>query len=161
MSDLLWRQGDAILSAFGRDIGVSCVVRNEVNNWRWPHEVVFSTQADGSRGVPYYPRAFPVGLWRVTTISKEIDPYMAPWFIATDAHQLVEEWEIAERDRLVYVRATGRMVEDYAYGLHCSTSPTTLGCLRIDLEHECRRLVDNINRIIVELDRGVTLEVTA
>jgi hypothetical protein len=156
--DLAWRQGDLSMLAFGRTIGVSCDARNELNGRRGLNEVVFSTQSDGSPGPAYQPRVFPVGLWSVGRPTKETDPYLAPWFIPTDAWQVVDEWSTVERDGLVYV-APVRRIADYAYGLHCSTSLTTLGCLRIDLEYECRRLVDSINRALGE--RAVTMEVSA
>lgn len=158
MSDIVWKRGDLSMVAFGRVLGVSCYVRNELNARRRFDEVVWSTTADLKRGVPYYPREFPVGIWAVGRPEKETDPYLAPYFIPTDAWQLVEQWAITERDKMVYLQPTGVMVRDYAYGIHCSTSPTTLGCLRVDLRFELLRLVDDINR---KLDDGkmVSMEV--
>ena len=106
------------------------------------------------------PAAFPVGVWKVGRPEVEAHPYLAPWFIPTDAHQPVERWHIAEQDRMVYVAGTGEFVEDWAYGIHCSSSQTTLGCIRVARILELRRMVDQINK---ELDEGreVTLEVVA
>jgi hypothetical protein len=76
----------------------------------------------------YQPQFFPVGRWRVTRIDPETDPYMAPFFIATDAHQLVECLD-------------GTVVEDWGYGIHHSTSRTTWGCLNVLSEDDLRWLV--------------------
>lgn len=160
MSELVWKRGDMYMYAFGNRIDCSCNVRNLENGHRRNDEVVFSIRKDGSMGVPYSPQLFPVGLWKVGRPQVEIDPYMRPFFIPTDAHQLVERWHIAERDKMVYVAGTGEMVDDWAYGLHNSTSPTTLGCIRVTLFYELRRLVDDINKA---LDDGsdVSMEVIA
>ena len=160
MSDLVWKRGDMHMLAFGQKIDCSCNVRNLENGWRQRDQVVFSTNADGSMGVPYSPQLFPVGLWKVGRPEVEIDPYLRPFFIPTNAHQLVERWHIAERDKLVYVSGTGELVEDWAYGLHNSTSPTTLGCIRISLFYELRRLVDDINKALDE-GHDVTMEILA
>lgn len=148
------------MMAFGNRIDCSCNIRNLENGWRQLDQVVWSTNSDGSRGVPYSPQLFPVGLWMVGRPEPETDPYLKPFFIPTDAHQAVEEWEIAERDKMVYVKPTGRLVEDWAYGLHNSTSPTTLGCIRVTLFYELRRLVDDINKAL-EDGREVRFEVMA
>ena len=114
----------------------------------------------GEKGVPYMPRMFPKGKWNVLAVLPKSDPYMAPEFISTDAHQLVDEWNVrAKRDgELRYDVPSGRKVEDWGYGLHNSTSSTTLGCGRIMESGDREWLTSLIKR---ELGKGemVTLEV--
>jgi hypothetical protein len=74
------------------------------------------------------PRPFPKGMWIITGILPKDDPYEAPEFISTNAHQPVEEWEEIDGH---YGEKTGKVIEDYGYGFHNSTSRTTLGCGRI------------------------------
>jgi len=134
-----------ILRAEGidRDIQITCDVRNELNGRRKPHEIVVTLP----QGRPYYPRTFPIGTWRIVDVKKRSDPYRAPFFIATDAWQLVEEWSTAEVDgKLQYDRPTGKQVKDREYGLHCSTSPTTTGCIKIMLRSDLALIIDAIYR---------------
>jgi hypothetical protein len=78
------------------------------------------------------------------------------FFIPTTAFAKVQIWEVRER---VYVRATDETDLDYGYGLHCSTSRTTLGCIRIVEQDDLLWMVARINE---ELDAGrfVDMEVT-
>jgi hypothetical protein len=106
-----------------------CDVRSIANGRRRRLEkVVYSELADGKPGVPYDPKPFPKGAWIVTGIYPKTEPYEAPFFIATTATQKVEEWT---EEAGHYGQPTGRQVDDYGYGIHCSTSPTTLGCGRL------------------------------
>ena len=111
------------LTGFGKVVPISCLVRNELNGERGMSEVVYTENEDGSQGVPYMPRVFPVGTWAVKKANQEFNkPSLGPWFFATDAHQLVDEWEIAKQDdgTWLYVKPTGRQVMDWGYGIHCS-----------------------------------------
>lgn len=124
-----WQRDSGIMTY--RDMFVTCLcsVRNELNKQRALTEAcVFTETKNGSKGVAYMPRPFPKGSWTVLTILPKTDPYMAPWFIATDAHQLVDEWTMLNGH---YEYNTGFQVEDYGYGLHNSTSSNTLGCGKI------------------------------
>jgi hypothetical protein len=69
---------------------------------------------------------------------------------------MVEKWTISDGK---YVKGSGQMVRDEAYGLHCSNWVTTLGCIKIHTEADILFMVDKINEC---LDNGedVTLEVT-
>jgi hypothetical protein len=94
------------------------------------------------------PRSFPVGNWQVTGFKEHPDPtenhgYLYPVFIATDAVNLVPEWELDGSGH--YFRETGRMVEDWDNGLHFSTSDWTDGCLRIEFEAGVRYLWQILN----------------
>lgn len=128
------------LDALGRKIPCSNLVRNEVNGLRKPNQIVKSITKDGGVGVPYMPRDFPCGDWRVLSVTPTSDPYMAPFFIGTDAWQFCDEWEIKDSK---YNRIIGR-VPDYGYGLHFSNSPTTLGCIRIIDRNDLADLVEAI-----------------
>jgi hypothetical protein len=84
--------------------------------------------------MPYDPRPFPRGLWRVTGLDwqkeKGFDPRTyGPVKIRTDAWQMVKVWELdADGD---YSRETERLVKDTCYWLHYSAFTTTLGCVRL------------------------------
>lgn len=153
---LVWERDKGILHHDNYVMVVSCIVRNELNGRRGRKDPVVRTEnADGSDGVPYFPRPFPPGLWRVTGVLPKDDPYLAPYFISTDAHQLVERWtEVAGH----YGESTGEIVEDYGYGLHCSTSISTLGCGRITMRSDLLILRSAIMEALVDKE-SVELEV--
>lgn len=156
---IAWKRSNDFLTAWGRDIPCTCRVRNEINGQRQAYEVVWSTDTTGGRGFPYQPRQFPLGDWAIGEPTRETDRYLAPYFIPTNAHQLVDEWEITERDRMEYVKRSGFRYYDWAYGLHFSTSITTLGCIRIGDPGDVYFLVD---RILAEREKSnpVRIEVS-
>jgi hypothetical protein len=135
-------------------IRCSSNVRNEINGLRKPHEIVYSIPARK----PYQPRSFPVGTWKVyPSVEKDKikDPYLYPIFIPTNAYRDLPVWSIKDGK---YESPTDETVRDYGYGLHYSTSLTTLGCIRIHTEADIRmlaKLVDNALRA----DEEVILEV--
>jgi hypothetical protein len=147
-------EGKLRVKEIDRDVPISCDVRNELNGRRGPGEVVFTMPG----GRPYYPRQFPRGRWRVTDVRARADPYRAPFFIATDAYQEVEEWitEDGPDHRPRYVRPSGRRVVDMEYGLHASTSPTTTGCIKIMHKADLLALVDLIRPALA---RGEPVEI--
>jgi len=133
--------------AFDKAISVTNVVRNELgksNNFRALNEVVYSEALDGKKGPAYYPRTFPSGNWLIKNIidhpDQIRDAYLYPFFIATNAHQLVQTREVVDGK---YAEIDG-LVEDYGYGIHHSTSRTTLGCIKVIEETDLRWLVDQI-----------------
>lgn len=134
----------------------SCIVRNELNGQRKPDQVVRSEEKDGTDGVPYMPRAFPVGRWFITAAIPKSDDYMAPFFLATDAWQMVDEWSLEGGK---YGKPIGK-VADYGYGLHNSKSGSTLGCIRI---HGRKDLLDIVAacRASWAREESVVLEVVA
>jgi hypothetical protein len=136
---ITWYRDSHKMSYLDKVIDVVCDVRNELNGQRALSEKpVYSENEDGGTGVPYMPRPFPIGSWEVVSVIPKTDPYEAPEFISTDAHQPVEEWtEVLGH----YGQKTGTMVEDYGYGLHNSTSNTTLGCGRISRPEDRENLV--------------------
>jgi hypothetical protein len=136
------------LTAFGRNIKISCVVRNDINGWRKSHEVVKSIP----EGLPIYPRQFPKGVWDVGKPLSRTDPYLAPYFIPTNAYQYLPIWTL---DDGCYSEKTEKTTRDMGYGLHYSTSNTTQGCIRIMKKGDLLWLVEKI----LESKEPVTLTV--
>ena len=145
MLTLHWKQRSKKLDIWHADkersIDCSCLVRNEVNGWRKDHQIV-NTIPDGK---PYQPRIFPVGKWVIGKPLERRSEHTAPYFIPTDAHQLVWVWEIKNGK---YTCKTKELVEDEAYGLHFSSSNTTLGCIKIINLDDLNELVDDINYML-------------
>lgn len=112
------------------EIHVVSPVRNETNGLRsLDSKPVYTEGANGSKGRPYMPRPFPKGDWNIVAVLPKTDPYEAPAFISTDAHQAMPVWRLKADG--TYDAATEELVQDYGYGIHDSTSNTTLGCGRI------------------------------
>lgn len=128
-----------------------CRVRNELNGQRGIDEVVMTEPFEH----PYYPREFPNGTWKVFKPVQKRAPYLAPYFIPTDAWQMVDLWDVADGK---YVRKSGKQYRDEGYGLHFSTSSTTLGCIRIGAQADLLWLVDSIIAALAK-NEPVTLEV--
>jgi hypothetical protein len=131
------------------DIPASCVVRNELNGRRKLHdaaEVVYAMGHDPYTRIPVMPRTFPTGHWRVYKPRARVDRYLAPFYIPTDAEQYLPVWALD--DHLGYAYPDDGMVLDIGYGLHFSTSPTTVGCIRIHQERDLLWLAETINNLI-------------
>ena len=151
---LTWDRDAEMLVAGSRRIRAWSQVRNELNGLRpnlekikrGKSDVFYTTTASGERGVPSMPRAFPVGKWKILGIiphpDRANDGYLWPFYIATDAWQMLDEWELDSNG--VYERKTGKRVPDYAYGLHFSSSDWTQGCIRIGSESDLRWLVEQV-----------------
>lgn len=146
---LVSSNGRSLLNAFGKDILTNGSVQNLENGLR-KTLAVFSENEDGSRGVLYSPQVFPNGIWKVgrpqaVDPAKDPDGYEQPFFIPTDAWQLVEEYQEVITDHIWYGPKTGREVKDFGYGLHFSTYAFTLGCIRIIGKDDLLWLVEQIN----------------
>jgi L,D-transpeptidase catalytic domain len=119
-----------------RYIPVTCYIRDHTAN-----PDAHPENANGAFYPGFYqPKEFPSGEWVVTRIEPNDDPYTAPFFIATNAHQTVTCFD-------------GSVVEDAGYGIHYSTSPTTWGCLRVETEGDLRWLASLVKpgeRVLVE-----------
>lgn len=146
---LSWDKADDFLLAGDRKIRCWSKVRNELNGLRprtGKPDVFYTTTIGGNKGVPSMPRAFPVGKWKILGIiphpDRANDGYLWPFYIATDAWQMLDEWELDSNG--VYERKTGKRVPDYAYGLHFSSSDWTQGCIRIGSESDLRWLVEQV-----------------
>ena len=146
-----WVKGSSYLTADTLKIDCWCDVRTLANGRRKRHEVVYSIPGKQ----PYDPVTFPKGKWMVERPVKKTDKYMAPWFIPTSAWT---EVSVYGADKIGYTIPTGHVTIDRGYGLHFSTSGTTLGCIRIAKESDLLLLVELINKV---LDAGepVVLEV--
>ena len=122
-------------------------VRSLSNGLRKKTEIVKSTPSE----LPYDPQLFPAGNWLVTGIVPHdaSQPYLYPFFIKTNAHQPVHVWDTANGQ---YIKETEHIVEDRDYGLHFSSSETTLGCIRIVLEKDLRQLVVRLQVAIERKD---------
>ena len=132
----------------------SCKIKNELNGLRSKGPIVRTMP---SPGVPYQPRQFPAGRWQVFKPIPKTDAYMAPYYIPTDAWQLVDVWTVKDG---AYDTKTEMQIKDYGYGLHFSSSPTTLGCIKIGNLLDLQNLVSKINARIA-LKESVFIEVTA
>ena len=142
-----------------RDIPASSNVRNELNGQRKLHvpgEVVYAMTHDPYSRTPVMPRTFPKGLWRVHKPRRRFDRYLAPFYIPTDAEQYLPVWELD--DKLGYSHPGDGMVLDIAYGIHFSTSYTTVGCIRVHNEHDLLWLVETINDLL-DAHTDITLSV--
>lgn len=121
-------------------------IRNREN----PEDVVFTIPGKS----PYMPSGFPPGIWTVSKPISKSNPYLAPYFIPTNAWQMVTEWTL-EPDGS-YGEPTARKVRDEGYGIHFSTSSTTLGCLKIINKSDLLTLA----KMIFETTEPVIFEVT-
>ncbi len=117
-------------------------VRNLENGRRGFSEVVYSTPVNGNPK-PYSPQLFPLGRWEVFKPVKREDNYLAPYFIPTDAEQLVNTWLL--KNGQYNIKDGVQMDSDY--GLHFSVSETTLGCIRIAGKDELMDLVKYLNKV--------------
>ena len=140
----------------GAEYRISCRVRTLRDGTRKSYEVVHSIPDK----LPYDPRPFPKGAWRVTGLDwqkeKGFDPRTyGPVKIRTGAWQWVKVWDLdGDGD---YRRETERQVKDACYWLHYSVSATTLGCIRLASPEDAVALAGVIARA---LDREpVELEV--
>jgi hypothetical protein len=117
---------------FKRNIKADCIVRNELNGWRKLHikkEVILGITQNPYPGPPVMPREFPKGRWEVYSPLPRTGGYLAPYFIPTDAEQYLETWDLDENGG--YNKPNGGKILDIGYGLHFSTSNTTVGCIKI------------------------------
>jgi hypothetical protein len=151
------------LVADGRRIECWSKVRNELNGLRpkpGRPDVFRATLSDGSDGPPAMPRPFPAGEWSIIGIKPHPDrlndPYLWPFYIGTDAHQNLEIWSL--RGDGFYDSQTGEYVDDYAYGLHFSSSDVTTGCIRIATEADLRYLVDLLRPRIGQEELRIAVE---
>jgi hypothetical protein len=153
VSELIhWHKGSQELYAFGRVLPCSCDVRNETNGRRHADQIVYSMPDNQ----PYQPRQFPRGRWKVGMPVERTDPYLAPWFIPTDAWQELPIWALKDGK---YAYPTAETVQDVGYGLHYSTSSTTLGCIKIKNLEDLQWLVKQINHTL-RLGKEIYMEVT-
>ena len=135
-------------------------VRNEINHHRptdGQPDVFYTQNKDGSRGKPSMPRPFPTGIWSITDELDTAEPYLKPVKIMTDAHQMLEVWELDEHG--FYLKPTGEFVDDYGYRIHYNNgSHTSLGCAVVNQVFDIQWLAKLVRQ---SLDKGepISLEV--
>ena len=129
-------RGTGVLDAFGQTFPVRNKVRNfqaGSRNLFLASDVILTEPPDGSKGVPYMPGIFPVGEWNILDIithsTYDQNGYLYPYFISTDVKVQVAEWLLDDKGNLW--KPSGRLVWDSAYGLHCSNSETSAGCINV------------------------------
>lgn len=127
-------------------IPANCIVRNELNGRRKlhdPSEVVYAMTENRYERDPYMPRTFPMGIyWIQPPVARPDNKYLAPYFIPTNATREVHIWHLDKKGG--YAHETNKTVVDHGYGIHYSTSSTTLGCIRIYNELDLIKLVRDI-----------------
>ena len=143
--EITWKKSDGYLIADGRQIQCWSKVRNELNDLR-PRNPLLPGTTDvylATGDIPAMPRPYPVGNWRITGFKEHPDPtedngYLYPIFINTDAVNQVPEWQLDANG--LYLKPTGKLIEDEDNGLHFSTCDWTDGCVRIATEEDIRYL---------------------
>ena len=150
-----------------REIEAACDVRNELNGDRPLHDpndrgkVILAMNTDPHTAPPVMPRQFPVGTWSIGRPVQRSNPYnkyLAPFYIPTDAEQMLDIWALDENSG--YDHPTGEKVLDMYYGLHFSMSKTTVGCISIINENDCLWLVEQINFARISKEENI-ISVTA
>lgn len=147
--EIRWKRDELFLVTGSVMIPCSCRVKNEVNKLRNPWAIVHGELVNGDEGPAFQPRQFPVGRWKVTGVGRRSSPYLAPFFISTNAHQEMPAWTVLEGH---YIVQSGETFDDWGYGLHCSASLTTLGCIRIDDESHLTMLISIIKAAWADKD---------
>ena len=121
-------------------------VRNLENGLRSNSEVVLTDpETEGLGREPYSPQTFPIGNWKITgcVSHPESEPYLFPFFLSTNANQFVNIWETNSDGK--YTVQTNNLCLDSGYGIHFSSSSTTLGCIRINDKKDLLKLVEIYN----------------
>lgn len=133
----------------------SCNVRNELNGKRKKDEVIYTIPETG-KPKPYYPRAFPGGIFEITGIEYTDDSEYAPVKIKTTVTRKVFTWDLdVDGD---YWKPTGDTQIDTCYWLHFTNSKTTLGCIRINNIEDALSLAQIMEPVLEHGDK-VFLEV--
>jgi hypothetical protein len=132
---------------------ISCIVRNELNGWRKPNQVVRSIPHNN----PVYPRQFPKGTWNIYGVQYTDDAEYAPVKIKTNAFQMLPIWDLDDKGN--YKSKTTEYIRDEAYWLHYSEgSSTTLGCIRLNSAHDAIQIAEIIEKQL-EIVECIKLEV--
>jgi hypothetical protein len=130
-----------VLTAFGRELKVSCTIRQRTKDM----PPAYPESRNGIYGTSaYQPLQFPKGTWNVYTPEPTTHPLMAPFFIPTDAHQIV-------------TCVDGSKFDDNGYGLHHDAQfKDTFGCIRLDSPEDAQWLA---SEILAALPQGVKIQI--
>lgn len=144
------------LEAWGRSINATCVVRNDLNGWRKPDQVVRTFASTVPHGLPYQPRPFPPGLWEITRVADMgSETVYWPVYVDTEATQELPIWELDDRGR--YLVPSDYTVTGRGYGIHHAryevnetliSSSTTLGCINILSPDDAQWFGDEIRKAL-------------
>lgn len=147
-----------LLAVGDKEYKATCPVRNELNGERDPGQLVKTYPITSSLGrLPYYPRKFPTGLWKVKKPVWTDDREYAPVKIPTDAVRRVLTWDTKNGK---YKKASGHQ-DDAFYHLHyAETSMTTLGCIRLNSSNDARVIAKEVESYL-DKDKEVWIEVIA
>lgn len=126
--EILIRNGTRVIERYP----ATCRVRNELNDKRMPHQVIYTIPVTG-KPTPYYPRTFPSGIYEITSIEWLTDPAeikkFGPVKIKTNATREVYTWDLDTAGN--YWKPTGKTQIDMAYWIHHTHKYlTTQGCIR-------------------------------
>ena len=154
MKTILFKRAKEQLTYNGKTIWAWNKVRSLANKRRLLVEVVFSEPITGNP-MPYDPKLFPLGTWDVyQPVAKDVsNKYLHPFFIPTTAKQTVTTYSTADG---MYLKPIGTQM-DGGYGIHFSTSDTTLGCIRVAYEKD---LIELANWITDQLRAGEKIQLT-
>lgn len=128
----------------------TCDVRNELNGRRQPEQIVNTYPITSKLGrLPYMPRKFPTGLWRVKNPIWTDDIEYAPVKIPTDAIRRVLIWDTKNNK---YTIPNGEHQDDAFYHLHFARdSITTLGCIRLNSAYDAEEIAKLIEFYIKKI----------
>jgi len=115
--------------AFNSDLRTSCIIKTRTPSMT----PAYPEHPDGTPGpVAYQPVKFPSGLWVIGKPISTDHPLMAPFFIPTNAHQMV-------------TCIDGSQFDDYGYGIHFDAEfEETWGCLHLYSAEDARWLAEEI-----------------
>lgn len=136
------------------------IVRNEINEERALHdkrEVIYTFPLNRyDKSLPYMPRRFPPGNWKITGYEYTDQKYLEPLKIFTDATQIVPIWELDQNGG--YKCAAGNVQFDFGYWFHYWEGRTTTGCGRFDVISEIENFMEIIKPYL-DVFKTVPLEV--
>lgn len=143
---LTWKQESSELWYNNIMIPCSCNVRNEMNGKRSMDEIVYTMP----NHKPYMPRIFPKGTWEVGMPEERDTPELAPYFIPTNAFQMLPVWNTQNNS---YVSESAELDKDMAYGIHYSEYKNTLGCIKVRNKADLEQLVKVIKSCIKKKEK--------
>ena len=122
----------------------SCNVRNEMNGRRPLHDPkqVQYTIPKSMKPMPYMPRQYPSGIFKITEIEWTDDPEYAPVKIRTTAKRDVFVWALDKYGGYDY--RLDEIQTDTAYHIHNTDSKTTLGCIRCTESERLAKLIESV-----------------